>query len=141
MLAGRRYVFLAAGVGAAWFVFVFVFWALRSPSDVVPVGVDYNRQPPTAASVAVACNGLFDGRSRGNSSLPVLAVQPKGKPALAFQREPCALVHRQGRVVFLLDAVVFVGFVTICGWFVFRRRTSLLAQTDIDRRVAEVGSS
>jgi hypothetical protein len=124
MVAGRRFALLGLVASVVWFGCVLGFWALRSMTDSVPVGIDYTLTVPKAVSVKVDCQGLFDSAARDDSPLPVLKVQPTGKPPLAFQREPCAEVQQQGRLVFALDCAAFAAVVVGVGLLSVRRRRS-----------------
>ncbi len=92
---------------AVWALAVAV-WAVRPQTDWVPVGVDYTQAPPRPVSAEVGCNSLFDARPRDPGPLPELTPQPATAPALAFQREPCELVHGNARLVLGID-IAFVG--------------------------------
>jgi hypothetical protein len=122
MFAGRRYALIGMAGTIGWYACVVIFWAVQSLSDVVPVGTDYTPKTPTAVSVSVDCNGLFDSAPRGDSPLPALKAQPEGKPKLAFQREPCGVVHDHARTVFILDTAFFGAVVGSFVWLTFRRR-------------------
>lgn len=122
MLAGRRFVFIGTAAAVVWYACILVIWALQPLSDSVPVGVDYTPTTPKAVSVSVECDTLFDGASRGDSPLPPLKVQPKDKPPLAFQRDPCALVHSQARIIFGLDTAGFAAVMACCVWLTLRWR-------------------
>lgn len=123
MPRSRRLVVIVAGMAIVWYVCVLVFWALQPLEDSVPVGIDHTRGAPAPVSVPVDCNTLFAGSARDASPLPALTPQPQPAPALAYQREPCALAHRQARVVFGLDTVVLVSALVGCGWLAVGKRT------------------
>lgn len=121
MTSTAKRVSLIAGLAlTAWFVIVLFAWAIPSQSDAVPVGVDQTLPQPQPVSVDVHCNSLFDSAARDASPLPALKPQPKKNAPLAYQREPCALVHRNARLVFALDLVFFVA-VIVAGALVLRR--------------------
>ncbi len=102
----RRIVIVVMALATVWFATV-VVWAVRPRTDAVPVGVDYRLSPPRPVSAEVSCSGVFDGRDvRG--TLPELPEQPEGAPPLAFQREPCGLVHDHARLVLGIDLVAYV---------------------------------
>jgi hypothetical protein len=121
MFAGRRFALVGAGAAFAWYVCILIFWALQPLADAVPVGIDYTLKQPTPVSVTVECNRLFDGAARGGA-LPALTVQPQDKPKLGYQREPCAIVHRQARMVFALDTASILVVVLVCVWLALRWR-------------------
>jgi hypothetical protein len=123
MFASRRFALIGAAGTAVWYVCILAFWALQPLSDSVPVGVDYSGATPVNVSVSVDCNTLFNSAPRPDDPLPPLTVQPEGKLALGFQRDPCVLVHDQARIVFVLDTVVFLGVLgCLVGLTVRRRR-------------------
>lgn len=109
---------IALVAGTVWFAVVMV-WALRPQTDTVPVGIDYNLVPPAAVTQDVECNELF-AASAARGALPTLTPQPEKAPALDFQRSPCALVQRNGRIVFGLDVVFYL--VLVAGAVVALRR-------------------
>ncbi|MGZ4672368.1 MAG: hypothetical protein ACXWBO_09005 [Ilumatobacteraceae bacterium] len=124
MSGTRRFALLSAGAAVIWYACILIFWALQPLSDSVPVGVDYTLKQPKFVSMTVDCKGLFDSSSRDGSPLPALKAQPKGSPALGYQREPCGVVHRQARLVFAADTIVFLAVVSGAGWFLFWRPRS-----------------
>ena len=103
-------------------------WATRPLHDSIPVGMDYSptlASPPEPArllSVDVTCNALFSSSPSGDEPLPELTAQPEGFPALAFQREPCALVHRNARVLFVVNVLAVVATLTVIGLVARRLR-------------------
>src|SRR4051812_48550562 len=103
MFAARRVATIGVGAAIVWYVVVLVFWALQPLSDSVPVGIDYTKTPAGPASVTVECQTLFGSAPLSDQPLPPLKQQPPSAPPLNFQREPCALVQRQARIVFALD--------------------------------------
>ena len=115
-----------------WFGCALIFWALQPLTDSVPVGVDHTLKIPVSVSVSVDCNGLFDSAARDDSPLPVLKVQPGGSPALAFQRDPCVVVHEHARIIFAVDTAFFVAVMGCLGWFTLRGRRSSLSQLGTD---------
>ena len=127
MSTGRRYALVGMLATVAWYACVLVFWAFQPLSDAVPVGIDFTLPAPTTVSVAVYCNGLFDGASRDDSPVPALKAQPEGKPKLAFQREPCGIVHNHARIVFILDSALFAAVVGCFVWLTFHRRRAFAA--------------
>jgi hypothetical protein len=135
MSGGRRIAFLAAAAAVVWYACVLIFWATQPLSDSVPVGVDYNPKQPVFVSVSVSCNNVLDGAARDGSALPVLKPQPKGSPSLAYQRDPCAIVHSQARLVFALDTAVMLVVLGFAGWVVFWRPRAARAPLLDDRRV------
>ena len=124
MFAGRRVALIGVGASVVWFFCVLVFWAMQPMTDSVPVGVDYTLKVPAFVSVSVDCRSLFDSASRDDVPLPALKAQPPKTPALAFQREPCAIVHQQARIVFLLDTAAFAAVAAGFAWLTLRRRRS-----------------
>lgn len=110
---------IALVVATAWFAVVLV-WALRPQTDTVPVGIDYTLVPPVAVTQDVECDSIF-ASSAVNGSLPTLTPQPDDAPALGFQRGPCELVQRNGRIVFGLD-VLFYLVVVAASVATFTRR-------------------
>ena len=132
MFAGRRFALIGMVATVAWYVCVVLLWAIQPLNDSVPVGVDNTLTPAKLVSVSVDCNGLFDSAPRDGSPLPALKAQPQGKPKLAFQREPCGVVHTHARVVFAIDTAAFVGVVALFVWLAIRRRRSAQPPIDID---------
>ncbi len=110
---------IALVVATAWFAVV-VVWALRPQTDTVPIGIDYTLVTPVAVTQDVECDSIF-ASSPVNGSLPTLTPQPEGAPALDFQRDPCELVQRNGRIVFGLD-VLFYLVVVAASVATFTRR-------------------
>jgi hypothetical protein len=134
MFAGRRFALIGMVATVAWYACVLLFWAVQPLSDTVPVGVDNTLAVPKLVSVSVDCNGLFDSAPRDAAPLPVLKAQPTGKAKLAFQREPCGVVHTHARVVFAIDTAAFVAVVGGFIWLAIRRRRSAQPPIDIDSR-------
>jgi hypothetical protein len=107
----------AAAVMLVYFAVLMAVWAFRPLDDTVPVGTDWT--PTTAVppegqrlvSQAVECNTLFADTPR-SKALPDLTPQPEGRAALAFQREPCELVHTNARRLLAMN-VVGVGLVVV----------------------------
>jgi hypothetical protein len=119
----RRSVAIALVLGTVWFAVVLV-WALRPQTDTVPVGIDYNVAPGVAVTQDVSCTSLFRSNPV-DGALPVLTPQPEGSPDLGFQRPPCELVHRNGRIVLGLDIVFYL--VLVGGAVVALRRGRVVA--------------
>jgi hypothetical protein len=120
--SGRRSALYGAIGLAVWFLCTLVFWAFQPLTDSVPVGIDYTLVPPRPVSVEVQCNTLFDGAAHDGSPLPTLKAQPKGAPALGFQRDVCTQVHSEAQVLFYLDTGMVVVIAAGAGWFMLRRR-------------------
>jgi hypothetical protein len=101
-------------------------WAARPLHDSVPVGIDYSPTvltppgPQRLVSQEVECNTLFDSAARDDAPLPELTAQPKGRPDLAYQRTPCALVHRDARLLFGLDLLAVAAAIAVVA-LVWRR--------------------
>ena len=108
-------------------------WATQPRFDVVPVGIDWTPTtltPPQAqksATQRVNCNSLFDSEARSTAPLPELKLQPQGKPALAFQRTPCDLVHSDAREILALNTVAALGALGAIAYLARRHRRHLLA--------------
>jgi hypothetical protein len=126
MFAGRRFALIGTVASVVWYLCVLLFWALQPLTDSVPVGIDYTLTQPKFVSASVHCQGLFDSAPRDLSALPVLKLQPAGKPPLGFQREPCGIVHSQARIVFAIDTVAFAAVVVCFVWLALRRRRASL---------------
>ncbi len=122
VLASRRFALIGTFASVVWYLCILFFWALQPLTDSVPVGIDYALTQPKFVSVSVHCEGLFDSATRDQSALPVLKVQPSGKPPLGFQREPCGIVHSQARIVFAIDTAGFAAVVVCFVWLALRRR-------------------
>ena len=84
----------------------------------MPVGVDYTAQPARQTYQSVECNDVLSSSARGGSPLPALKPQPATAPSLAYQRVPCAEVHREARLVLWFDiaVVVMVWAVAVVAW-------------------------
>ena len=131
MSSGRRSVLIAAVGLLVWYAITLGFWALRPLSDSVPAGkdrrpaanapADQKIGPEVAYSQKVACNNLF-AFAAGPRVLPVLPVQPEGINKLGYQRTPCASVHSQARVLFILNTVFVIAVFGIGGWLLMRHR-------------------
>ena len=110
------------------FALVVGLWAVRPLEDSIPVGLDWSPtvanppEPQRLLSQDVECHSLFDSSPRPDEPLPVLPVQPEGKPALAFQRKPCELVHSQARIVFGIDVLFTAGTLAALVWIGRRLR-------------------
>ena len=137
MVANRRLAMVAVPV-LVWYACVVVLWALQPLSDSVPVGFDNTLKTPANVSVSVDCNTLFDSASRDSSPLRVLKPQPAGKAPLKFQREPCVVPHREARIVFALDTLLFIAVLGCVAWFAVRMRRS--SETGVQRDTALVGA-
>src|SRR4051794_2646323 len=124
MFAARRVAAIGLCAAILWYVLVLVFWALQPLSDSVPVGIDYTKSPPAPVSVTVDCHTLFDSSARSGEALPPLKEQPATAPPLQYQRQPCALVQRQARIVFALDTAAFLAVIVGFGWLTLSRRRS-----------------
>ena len=120
MSGGRRAAILTVIASAGWYACVLTFWAMHPLSDSVPVGVDYTRKPPAAISMSVPCNTLFESASRG-AVPPALKPQPESAPPLAYQRDPCGLVHGQARIVFAFDSALMLSVMIGTWWLLFWR--------------------
>jgi len=109
MFAGRRSVLIAArsGCGLVRLRGRFSGRFSRRPT-AVSGGYRLHTQGPQrlflSPLIATACSTAHPETVR---RFRPLKRQPTGSPALAFQREPCGVVHRQGRLVFALDSAVF----------------------------------
>ena len=124
MFATRRVALIGVTAAVVWYLVVLIFWALQPLSDSVPVGIDYTKVPAAPVSVTVECQTLFDSAPRSDAPLPSLKEQPPTAPALGYQREPCALVQRQARIVFALDTAAFLAVMAGFGWLTLSRRRS-----------------
>ncbi|MBI5088442.1 MAG: hypothetical protein HZB15_06145 [Actinobacteria bacterium] len=117
---------IVAGALLLYFALLMTVWAARPlESDSVPVGVDWTpttavpAQPERNAVQVVECNSLFDGDAF-DEPLPALTPQPAGRPALAYQHEPCALIHRDARIVFAINALGLLAGLVVLGWLAVR---------------------
>ena len=127
---------LAAVAISVYFVLLMAVWATRPLHDSVPVGIDRTPttavppRPEQALSQRVQCKSLFARDSRPDESLPTLRPQPKGQPALAYQREPCTLVHSQARLLLVINSLVVVASMALLVVLAVRSRRSSLSQAD-----------
>jgi hypothetical protein len=106
--SARRAILIIAGGVTLWFVVTMAVWAMRPLHDNVPVGVDYTVQPARQTYQSVECNDVLSGTARDSSALPALKPQPTTAPPLAYQRVPCAELHREARFVLWFDVAVVV---------------------------------
>jgi hypothetical protein len=121
----RRILLIAAGAVAVWYIVILFSWAVRPLSDSIPVGTDYTLKQPRLVSQDVTCHSLF-ASSTWDGKYPALKPQPLNKDRpdivpLRFQREACALVQRDARIVFSLDTLGAI--VVISGLLYFGLRT------------------
>ncbi len=113
---------LAAVAVVAYALILVGVWASRPLHDSVPVGTDWTPTllappaPQQLVSQRVTCNTLFSGDPRPDEPLPTLTDQPKGRPELAFQREPCALVHSDAQRNFAINMIAVVGLLGVIGF-------------------------
>ena len=126
---------LAAVALMLYFVLLMAVWASRPLHDSVPVGVDWTpttAAPPKPEQVTdqvVRCNTLFASQARAEG-LPTLRPQPKGRPALAYQHDPCKLVHSQARLLFVIQSGALIGSTALLVFLAMRSRQSRLALAD-----------
>jgi hypothetical protein len=136
MSATAKRLSLAAVAISVYFVLLMLVWATRPLHDSVPVGIDRTPttavppKPEQAVSQRVECNSLFAEDSRPDESLPTLRPQPKGQPALAYQREPCNHVHSEARVLLAINSLVVVVLMALLVFLAVRSRRSRLPLTD-----------
>jgi len=118
-----RKILIGSGLAViAFYVCILFVWALRPLTDSVPVGTDYTGKSPVLVSAEVTCHTLFEGGTGASKALPVLKKQPKGSPALGFQRGVCSAVHRDARIIFGLDTLASVGALAVIV-VVYRRQS------------------
>lgn len=123
---GRKLVLVAAAV-LFYFVVLIMVWAVRPLDDSVPVGTDWAPtiavppEPQRLVSQPVDCNTLFDDHPR-STPLPQLTPQPADRAALAFQREPCELVHANARRLLAINTVVVIVALAVLTWLAMRTR-------------------
>ena len=135
MSATAKRLRLAAVALFVYSVVLLTFWAARPLHDLVPVGIDRTPtvavppQPEQAISQSVECNSLFASEPRPGESLPKLKPQPKGQPALAYQRDPCQHVHSEARLVFVIDSFVVLALIGLLAFRAVRLRRSTVALT------------
>ena len=136
MSATAKRLSLAAVAISVYFVLLLAVWATRPLHDSVPVGIDRTPttavppKPEQALSQRVECNSLFAQDSRPDESLPALRPQPKGQPALAYQRGPCTLVHSQARLLLAINSLVVVALMALLVFLAVRSRRSRQPVTD-----------
>jgi hypothetical protein len=126
MTSARRAILIIAGGVTLWFAVTMAVWALRPLHDNVPVGVDYTAQPARQTYQSVECNDVLSSSARDGSPLPALKQQPTTAPPLAYQRVPCAELHREARFVLWFDVavVVLVWAAALLAWRWHPRRRS-----------------
>ncbi len=120
---------LLSAVGVVLLYLLLAFgWAARPLHDSVPVGTDWAPtvltppKPQQLVSQEVRCNSVFASSPRGSEPLPSLTPQPKGQPALDYQRPPCVLVQSNARTVFVIDTLFAIGVLALIGAVAMRRR-------------------
>lgn len=113
MTRRNQWLLIAAAALSAWFVLVLTLWAIRPLTDSVPVGANAKGQP---TSQEVKCSSLFEGNAHDQAP-PVLAKPQK------YTRESCVAMHREARIMFGIDAVLYVlGMSVVGALFVHGRR-------------------
>lgn len=136
MSASGKRLSLAAVAISVYFVLLMAVWATRPLHDTVPVGIDRTPttavppKPEQAISQRVECNSLFAQDSRPSENLPKLTPQPKGVPALAYQREPCKLVQSQARLLLIINSLVVLALMALVMFLAARSRRARLAPTN-----------
>jgi hypothetical protein len=124
MSSGRRSILIAAFGLLAWYAITLGFWALRPLSDSVPAGIDRRTPAAVAYSQKVSCNNLFASAAQ-RGPLPTLPDQPAGANKLGYQRTPCASVHSQARVLFILNTAFVLAAFGGGGWLLMRHRRAM----------------
>jgi len=119
---GRRTIPLIVAAVTAWFAITLVVWAIRPLSDTVPIGVDYSLPARKRVTSTVQCNTLFESPVRDAAPPPSFNPQPGNAPPLAYQRNPCELVHRQAQGLFYANVAVLLLVWIGAGWFFLRGR-------------------
>jgi len=128
-ITSKRLVIAASAI-VLYAVLLLTVWAIRPLEDSIPVGIDFT--PTTAVPPAgqrllsqdVECNTLFASAPHNDDPLPVLTPQPEGRPALEYQREPCALVHGDARRNLAINGLFVVGALAAVGYLAIRQRRS-----------------
>jgi hypothetical protein len=124
----RKRLGLAAIAVLAYGLILVVVWASRPIEDSVPVGIDWSPTvlvppgPQQPVSQRVVCNTLFAGRPRPDEPLPTLTEQPKDRPELAFQREPCKLPYADARRNFAINVIAVIAALASLGFLARRWR-------------------
>jgi hypothetical protein len=130
MSATAKRLGLAAAVIAVYFVLLIAVWAARPLHDSVPVGIDRtptNAVPPEpeqAVFQRVECNSVIDRDARSDEALPTLKPQPEGLQALAYQREPCTLVHSEARTLLAINGLLVAVLLGLLAFLAMRSRLS-----------------
>lgn len=106
----RHWPLVTVVLACLWFGSV-AYWTSRDFVDAVPVGTDFNVEPPAAVKAEVECHSPLSSTVRGPEPLPELAPQPEGRAALAYTREPCVGRRDSARMALMIDGVVFVGVI------------------------------
>lgn len=104
--AGKRWIVVFLVALTTWFGVSMAFWAPKPLYDDAPTGAILNTATPdpddtVETSVRVTCGSPWSANSR-TEPLPTL------EPPLAYQDTPCAVSHRDGRLILFLDIAVFV---------------------------------
>ncbi len=128
MALSRKRLGLAAIAVLAYGLILVVAWASRPIEDSVPVGMDWSPtvlvppKPQQLVSQRVECNNVFAGDPRPDEPLPTLTEQPKDRPALAFQREPCKLAHADAQRNLVINSIVLIAALAALGFLARRSR-------------------
>lgn len=104
-MSRRTRILLGVGVTlVAWFAFVTIRWAVQPLDDTMAVGLNADKE---LVYRHVNCGSLFDGDALGGKAAPTLVTPAGVKPAWAYPRSPCVLVHDQARILFGIDIATF----------------------------------
>jgi hypothetical protein len=94
-----RLLLMVAGGLTLWFGLTLALWAFRPLTDSVPVGLNADKIP---VSQEVKCNNLFQSNPHDEAA-------PFIPSPLRYERVPCVAVHREARIVFAIDTVLYVA--------------------------------
>jgi hypothetical protein len=91
-------------LGLLVWILIVAWWAASPVSDSVPTGLDKNKAP---TAQTVDCDSPLSGNAKSSGPLPVL---PAGR---SYERTPCALPHKNYRIIFAIDIAVVLAVVIV----------------------------
>jgi hypothetical protein len=109
----RRWLALAAIILVAWYIPILV-WSGHSLTDHVPTGVVDNQE----TYVVVECGTPRSAGPDRVGAIPDLA------PGRALERTPCATMHHDNHLIFLVSTAIAVLGLVGLAWFAVATRRS-----------------
>lgn len=121
-MSRRTRILIGVGVAlVAWFAFVTIRWAMQPLDDTMAVGLNANKE---MVYRHVGCGSLFDSDALGGKAAPALETPAGVTQQYSYPRSPCVLVHDQARILFGIDAAMFVLGIAALTVVVMRTRRS-----------------